>query len=64
MRCRCCDAMMSHFDMRMNEETGKINDVCSKCVSLSRVEYNYVNDKEYQLADAQEGPTPKKSPIY
>lgn len=35
MRCKCCDAMLSDYDMRRKNSQGKPEDFCVKCRTAS-----------------------------
>lgn len=43
MRCKCCNDIMSHQEIKVDSE------YCLDCRIASQQEYNFINDREYQF---------------
>jgi hypothetical protein len=57
MHCKCCDTLLTKEEVTMimfeDQDAGIVyyEDLCCSCRSASFVEYDYVNDKQYQFSE-------------
>lgn len=60
-RCKGCDIILLSI---RNNSNGVLEDLCTRCRSLSRERYAYTLDHEFFLGDAREGLSAPKSVDY
>ena len=46
MRCKCCNSKLKDFEIQVNEDTGELEELCTKCLSLVQLDLDDASEEE------------------